>query len=144
MMKVFLSYALSDADIARALAISLTQHGMDVFDDSVSVLPGDNWADVVAEALRESEAMVVLVSDASLQSKSVHQNISYAIVNEQYKGRLIPVLVGPSDLSAHPDYPWVLHHLNYVRLVDPADYPVAFKRIVQIISDAGALVGSAA
>lgn len=110
-MKVFISYAVQDKDLARDLATRLTEQGYDVWFDEWQVLPGDNFAKRVGEALDESDAMVVLISPAAMQSNWVREEINFALGSQRYAGRLVPVVVEPTD-----EIPWILKRLQAVRV----------------------------
>lgn len=53
-MNVFISYAPSDRDIADSLADTLSECGLEVWQTDEHVLPGENWAKKVGEALEEA------------------------------------------------------------------------------------------
>ncbi|MCP4662415.1 MAG: toll/interleukin-1 receptor domain-containing protein, partial [bacterium] len=61
-MRVILSHAAKDSELARRIAAVLTAAGLTVWDPVAEILPGDNWAAKAAQALQESEAMVVLLT----------------------------------------------------------------------------------
>ena len=111
-MKVFLSYAPDDQDLARDLAIRLREQGYDVWFDEWQILPGDNFFKKMGLALEESDAMIVLVSPAAMKTKSVREEINFALGSQRYAGRLVPVIVEPTD-----DVPWILERLNSIRSV---------------------------
>lgn len=106
--RVYLSYAQSDRRLAATLAKDLNAAGFTVWSDQ-EVLPGDNWARKVAEALEESEAMVVIVSPAAAKSERVHREVEFALGSPRYADRLIPVVVKPTR-----DMPWILDELEPV------------------------------
>jgi hypothetical protein len=110
-MKVFLSYSEKDSDVAKELAAQLEKAGFDTWDPAEVRFPGDNWALRIGKALQESEAMVVLISPDSMKSKTVRQEIDYALGSSRYKGRLIPVVVKPTK-----DSPWILKKLPSVSI----------------------------
>lgn len=117
-MKVFISHAEQDVALAKKVATVLTKAGLEVWDDQ-KILPGENWAERVAEALRESEAMVVLLTPDALQSNWVRHDIEYALSEKRYRKRLIPVLVSSvSEECAQEQIPWILHRLNMLKLAD--------------------------
>lgn len=60
-MKVFISHTQQDDAIARKIADALQKDSLDVWDNRY-LMPGDNWAGKVSQALEESNAMVVLVT----------------------------------------------------------------------------------
>jgi hypothetical protein len=102
-MKVFLSYASEDRELARQLGVKLAKAGLDTWDPAEALFPGDNWALRIGEALEDSEAMVVLISPDSVKSEWVQREIQYALGAPHFKGRLIPVMVRPTK-----DIPWIL------------------------------------
>ena len=114
-MKVFISHAASDKPLARKAAEVFTKAGLDVWLDT-QVLPGDNWAEEHAKALDTSQAMVVLLSPASVQSHEVRSDLSYALGQQLYKNRVVPVLVSSYDLLEYSDVPWILKRMNTVEL----------------------------
>ncbi|MCC6580241.1 MAG: toll/interleukin-1 receptor domain-containing protein [Phycisphaeraceae bacterium] len=105
-MKVFLSYSNEDSQFAGKLAAALERHGLRVW-RAESMLPGDNWADEVSRALRSSDAMVVLISPASMKSPWVLKEIEFALGSPRFSHRLVPVVI-----RATPDAPWILRNLE--------------------------------
>ncbi len=115
MMKVFISHSQEDEVLARRIADVLKKEGLDVWDDR-EIFPGDNWAEKVATALNESNAMVVLLTADALKSRWVQHDISFALGEMRYKKRLIPVIVGSPEKSTGTYYPWILNRLKTIRL----------------------------
>ncbi|MFQ5639797.1 MAG: toll/interleukin-1 receptor domain-containing protein [bacterium] len=134
-MKVFISYTQSDEKLARKVAASLEQAGLDVWDDR-EILPGDNWADKIAQALRESDAMVVLLTPEALRSSWVSRDIEYALGEKGYSKRLIPVLVGPPKKISKENIPWILRHLQLIMLAEPDKEEEGIRQIAQALLDA--------
>jgi len=106
-VRVFLSYDRADEAFAKTLFEELTKRGLSVWRDEEELLPGDNWAEQIGEALKKSRAMVVLISPESMRSKWVRHEIEYALGDLRYENRLFPVLVRRTD-----DVPWILRELN--------------------------------
>ena len=109
-MQVFLSYSDADRDFARELASQLSKRGCEVWDPSDQLFPGDNWPLKTGEALKESKAMVVLLSPDSMKSEWVRGEIQYALGNRNYEGRVFSVLVRPTA-----DIPWILRKFGILR-----------------------------
>lgn len=105
-MKVFLSHAEKDEKVAHAVRAELTKAGFDVWDPAKQVTPGDNWALELGRALKAAEAMVILLSPAALASPHVQREMEYALSDERFRGRLLPVVVRPVR-----DIPWILEKL---------------------------------
>ena len=110
-MKVFLSYAESDREVAREFAARLEKAGHDVWFADNELFPGENWALAAGKALNDSEAMVVLVSPRAMKTTALLQEIEFALGAPQYRGRLIPVIVKPT-----PEIPWILKKFPSVRV----------------------------
>ena len=116
-MRVFLSYSPADKRFAKQLAAELSQRGCEVWDPRAELFPGDNWAEQIGQALKQSRAMVVLLSPDSVKSDSVRREIAYALGNANYAGRLFPVLLRPTE-----DVPWILRRLQLIHAKDnPAE-----------------------
>lgn len=124
-MKVFISHTDQDTALARKIAQGLEKAGMDVWDDQ-NILPGDNGAAMIGEALEQAQAMVILLTPQALASKWVRLEIEYALGKESYSHRVIPVVVGqvPEDTL-----PWILRRLQMIRLAEPAMEDEGIQRI---------------
>ncbi|MFL6212618.1 MAG: toll/interleukin-1 receptor domain-containing protein [Blastocatellia bacterium] len=117
-MKVFLSYAQPDRSLADKVASVLKASGFEVWNPSFDILPGENFAEKIAQALKECEAMVVLLTPEAVASSNVLWEISYALGQPSYAHRLLPVFVGGPDQIPEEKIPWILRHLNGIFLAD--------------------------
>ena len=140
-MKVFLShpsnyrYDKDDSDLIQKITDELKRAGMDVWDDSVEVLPGDNWAQLTSQALEESQAMVVLLTPESIDSKWINWNIGFALGNISYKHRLIPVLVGDPK-RFEQKIPAAFRYLKVINLSDNGKNDENIREIAEAIKQA--------
>jgi len=129
-MQVFISHAQSDAELAKQISKYLETQGFQVFDPATEVAAGDNWHLEIGKALETSQAMVVLISPEATRSRAVQGEIEYALGSKQFKGRLIPVEVEPTQ-----DVPWILRRLQWIRIQDsPAE---AGQEVVKVLRAAG-------
>jgi hypothetical protein len=135
-MKVFISYASKDEPLATKLVESLEEAGLDAWYNKREILPGDNWAEKVASGLKESNAMIVLVTPEALESDAVQSSISYALSEPTFSKRLIPVIVGGSEESLGDKMPWIFKHLHTVKLSKDGENEAQFKEIAQALKDA--------
>ncbi|MSR56967.1 MAG: toll/interleukin-1 receptor domain-containing protein [Planctomycetaceae bacterium] len=110
-MQVFISYAQSDREAAKGIADALTKGGHNVWLDYEQVVPGENYALQVAKALEKSDAMVSIISPDAMKSRFVRGDIDYALSEPKYAGRLVPVMVKPTNPK---DVPWILEQLNWI------------------------------
>ena len=132
-MKVFISYSHTDEKLARRVAAILEETGLDVWDDRREIMPGDNWAAKVALALQESDAMVVLLTPEALRSSWVRREIEYALGDKGYSKRLIPVLVSPQEKIPEGDIPWILRHLESIKLDQHSKEEESIRQIAQAL-----------
>ena len=135
-MKVFISHSSEDEALASKVVSYLEQAGLDVWYDGREIMPGDNWADKVAQGLRESEAMVVLVTPSALQSNSLRRDIDYALTQKRFKGRLVPVLAGNAQGFQGWSIPWIFDHLPIVSLKENGSSDKDLDQIVQVLKKA--------
>lgn len=110
--KVFISSAASEAPLARRLADLLHAAGIDVSSPSLDALPGANIAAQLGRALNQAEAVVVLVSPAAMKSSSVRHEIQFALGEERFKDRLIPVMAKDTPAES---IPWILQELEWAK-----------------------------
>ena len=134
-MNVFISHSDKDKDLVRRVADVLRETGMEVWDDR-EILPGDNWAEKIAKALEESQAMVVLLTPEALDSKWMSWDIEYALGRASYNKRLIPVIIGdPNDLPIQ-HIPWILKRLSPIYLPERGKNKEKIKQIADAIREA--------
>ncbi|MDT5157657.1 MAG: hypothetical protein QOC61_1369 [Acidobacteriota bacterium] len=135
-MQVFLSYAESDESLAKKVTEGLEGAGLKVWYDRREILPGENWADKVGRALKESKAMVVLLTPAALRSPNVRRNIEFALGDRTYSHRLIPVIVGAPEKLPQKEMPWILNSLQVVNLPERGSQEEKFKQIATLLAAA--------
>ena len=110
--KVFISSAASDAPLARELTVLLEAAGVDAWNPTMETLPGTNVSAELGRALDQAEAVVVLVSPAAMKSPGVRREIQFALGEERFQDRLIPVLAKETPSEA---IPWILHKLHWAK-----------------------------
>lgn len=135
-MKVFISYSHKDQDLATELVDRLKAAGLDSWFDKWEILPGDNWAEKTSQGLKESDAMVVLLTPNALESDAVQNNISYALGDKSFSHRLVPVMVGDVESVAADRIPWILKKLKPVSLSNDRPTKAALDEVVRALKDA--------
>ncbi len=115
-MKVFLSHVPEDNEAARLLAAELSRAGHEVWDAEQELMPGDNYPLETGKALRDATAFVVLLSPEAVRSQQVRREIDFALTSVQYEGRLISVVVRPTER-----FPWILRKLGLLPMVAPTE-----------------------
>ncbi len=121
-MNVFISHASTDRSYATRIADVLRQAGHSVWTPQ-DILPGDNWASAVGDALTKADALVALISPAALASEAVTREWEFALGQERFKDRLIPV-----SIKSVGELPWILGKLQMLR---PSSPDAAARAIVE-------------
>ena len=108
MSRCFISYrhVSPDRELASAIGASLTRGGHGVFVDT-KIDIGDRWVDAIEREIQSAEFFVVLLSDQSIRSDMVRQEV--ALAHQRSADRrlcILPVRVAytaalPYDLAAY-------------------------------------------
>lgn len=123
---LFISYSRSDSSIARRIAQDLRARQVSVFLDEESLTVGYPWPDQIRHALTSVDAILILISEASLESQWVQTEWSAALQSRSV--RLLPVLISP---TARMMIPPILADIQYVDLTQ--DYEGGLERIVKAL-----------
>ena len=98
--KVFLTYSAGDEVLAEEIHKGLETSGVAVVTPTLKAYAGEFIWSAVADAIRGSDCVVALLTDAATKSAWVNQEIGLAL---SYDKALITVL--ESDVAWHPFLP---------------------------------------
>jgi len=90
-LRVFLCHASDDKPKVRELYKRLTSDGIDVWLDEEKLLPGQEWAKEIPEAVRKSDIIIVCLSEKSISKDGyVQKEITHAldIADEKPEGTI--------------------------------------------------------
>ena len=128
----FISHASADkVRFVRPFAAVLREtHGVDAWVDEWEIRPGDKFAEKIHDALAKADAVVVVLSENSVDSDWVKNEINAATVREvNEEAKLLPVVLdGLTDQRIPP----VLRAIQQVR-VDADDHKSAAEKINRAI-----------
>ena len=94
---------------AEPLAKDLKKHGIEVWYDSWSILPGDSLIQKISSGIRESDCFIVLLTPNSIDSNWVNFELGQAFDRRKQEGiRIIPIIWGECNV---PDF---LKSFNYL------------------------------
>jgi hypothetical protein len=129
-MNVFISHSHRDHEIVERIAAGLRQRGVDVWLDHDFVAPGEQWADKINEACEKSDAVLVILSGNTPDSRFQNSEIAFAIASQRHepKKQVIPVLVDPSA-----DVPFFLRNLVYCDLTPEGDFEASIDALVRAL-----------
>jgi hypothetical protein len=123
---VFLSYSRVDRELSERLARDLESKGFEVWLDTDQLQAGDLWEEQITQAIDktlERGALVLLMSEASLRSVSVRNEVRQALAR---KGRVIPCLVHGTTNAVPPE----------LRTIQWLDFSPSYERGLSTLVDA--------
>jgi hypothetical protein len=97
MSHVFVSYSGEDGDFADSMVRQLHDNGFEVWIDTERLAAGDDWRQGIDEALKQSFAVIVVMSPEAKSSEYVTYEWAFAIGLGKM---VIPILIKPTKL--HP------------------------------------------
>jgi DNA-binding MarR family transcriptional regulator len=128
--KVFVSHASEDKErFVIPFATALRAKGIDAWLDRWEMLPGDSLVDkIFEEGLKEAEAVVVVLSDASVQKPWVRDELNTAVVARIDRGaKLIPIVLDQCEVPA------ALRSLVWENVPDTSDFSNCLARVVDAV-----------
>jgi hypothetical protein len=79
-LKVFLCHTTGDKPAVRALYKHLRVDGVDAWLDEEKLLPGQNWQDEISKAVKESDVVIICLSNNSITKEGyVQKEIKFAL-----------------------------------------------------------------
>lgn len=102
-LRSFLCHSSSDKAAARDLSHRLSADGVDPWIDAEKLLPGQDWELEIRKAVKESDVIIVCLSESSINKRGfVQKEIRYAldVADEQPEGAifLIPLRLEECDI----------------------------------------------
>ena len=106
-MKIFISHHHNDIAFAQLAAAKLKEHGISSWIAGERLEPGQTWTTEIDNALRESDAVIVILSANTRTSEYVTYEWAFALGLEK---RIIPLLI--NEAEQHPKL-WLLQRLDF-------------------------------
>lgn len=129
MAHVFLSYARADgAEAAARLRAELSRSGFTLWQDTENMQGGQAWKDQLRSALKQVDAVLVLMTPQAAVSKYVEWEWEMALMADK---RVIPLLIADCDVPAE------LSRLHYHNLSTEREYILGLMALVRDLNDLG-------
>ena len=109
--ELFLSHAHEDREFAGSLAEVIRHHGIPVWYSQTNILGAQQWLDEIGAALQRCDWFAVILSPQSVQSMWVKRELSYALLENRFENRIVPIRYQVSDYSA---LSWILPQFQMV------------------------------
>jgi hypothetical protein len=103
--QIFISYSHSDTEFTDVLTKNLEQTGYDVWLDHTDIKTGAHWDDEIVRGLNSSEIFLVVLSNKSITSQNVKDEIGYAL---DHNKQILPILLETCEV------PFRLSRVQYV------------------------------
>lgn len=146
---VFLSYVREDSALVDRLRDELSRHGITVWLDRQSLLPGHDWEDVISQTISKSRFFIACFSAnfAERKRSEMHAELRLAIaeIRRQPPEHLwfIPVKLSPCEVPAHSVAPnKTLRSYHTLELY--SDWQAGLERLLAVIRRAETGMSTAA
>ena len=127
--KAFLSYSHEDKDFAQIIANKLIESGIDVWWDKWEISVGDSLIQkIFTEGLSKADIFLIILSNESVNSNWVKQELDHAIIKKiEGVTRIIPLIKEKCDI------PPPLRSLLWVDL--STDFDAGIRKVIKSIYD---------
>ena len=135
MATIFVSYSHADEPFVRDLTKLLEEVGHSVVSAGAALTPGEMWQEVLGNLLRDADAVVIILSQASVQSQWLISEIGAALGYWKERGKpiILPVVLDNAEL------PPQLRHIQAIFQIDRDPQQVAAQLTRALDSLAGRL-----
>jgi hypothetical protein len=120
MPQVFISYSRQDEAFVRRLAQALDEAQISVWLDVLHIQTGENWSDAIQGGLDACERMILVISEASMQSKQVANEWHYYL---EEKKAIFPIRLEAAKIH------YQLRPLQYIDFLEE-DFDAALKELL--------------
>jgi hypothetical protein len=95
---VFLSYAKQDKSVVLSVMNKLHENGIITWFDENNLIPGDDWEDVIAESIENSDFVIIFLSSNTInndgyKNKEIHLALNHYLLKPKGKRYIIPFLL---------------------------------------------------
>jgi hypothetical protein len=111
MPQLFISYSRQDEAFVRRLAQALNEANITVWLDVLHINTGENWSDAIQRGLDACDAMILVISEASMQSRQVANEWQYYL---EEKKAVYPIRLEAAKIH------YQLRPLQYIDFLEQA------------------------
>jgi hypothetical protein len=103
--ETFLSHSSRDRAFVDTLAAVLAKHSVPYWYSTTKIAGGQKWHDEIGAALKRCDWFVIVLSRNSVKSKWAKRELTYALTDDRYEDRIIPVVIDTCDVTG---FSWTL------------------------------------
>jgi hypothetical protein len=111
--EVFLSHSHTDIKLVERLAKELRRHGVPAWYNERGIIGAQQWLDEIGAALERCDSFVLLLTPDAVASKWVKHEVTFALNDDRYQGRVIPLMVKTCHFKK---LAWPLANLQMITL----------------------------
>lgn len=102
-MKIFISSSRYDRKELNSIVDALAEDGHELFHENLNIKAGDNWFKKINEGIKGFDAIIIILSVETMNSKFALKEIESIVLNDisNNSTRIIPVI---TDRSVPPSY----------------------------------------
>lgn len=130
---IFISFSYSDTKFVDKLTNELTQLGFYVLRADRELLAGDIVNEKITQLLDEADFFIVVISNKSLQSKSVYNETKYF----QQKGKIFPLLIEKTEQPGQ--FGEILNRIQFVDFI--TNFNDGLKKLTYSLEENAANIG---
>ena len=116
--EVFLSHSSLDGQFVNDLVAVLRRHGIPVWYSQTNILGAQQWQAEIGAALQRCDWFAVILSPQSANSMWVKRELSYALQQNRFDSRIVPITYQPSDFE---QLSWTLSTFQMVNFTGSVD-----------------------
>lgn len=109
--EVFLSHSSRDREFVRRLTRVLRQHKVRYWYSAAHIAGAKQWHDEIGRALARCNWFLLVLTPDAVRSAWVKRELLFALNEDRYNERIIPLFRKPCDYSR---LSWTLPHLQLV------------------------------
>lgn len=124
-LRVFFSYRRTNSQLADTIAKQLEDHGYGVWIDRADIGGGTKWRSEIDTAQQQSDAVILLLSKAALDSDEIYVEVARAV---ELGKPIIPLVIGTVELHG-----WYKEKLGGIQQISCSEKQIdaeAYGRIV--------------
>ncbi len=133
----FISYSSKDEDFAERLHADLQARGVRVWFAPEDLKIGDKFRTRIDEAIRVYDKLMVVLSENSVSSPWVEEEVEAALERERRENRLVLFPIRLDDAMMHSDKAWaasirrIRHIGDFTKWKSHDDYQKSFERLLR-------------
>ena len=124
--EVFISHSSHDTDFVVGLVNVLRSHGIPCWYSATNILGAQQWHDEIGKALNRCDWFILVLSPNSVDSIWVKRELFYALQQNRFENRILPIVFQDCDQSR---LSWVLPSLQSIDF--EADLALGFKDLLR-------------